>query len=429
MTCTSKTSLRRCPWRRSLPSDLGTHSLRAPGRPGRFELLLPWAALNEVLTALRSSGDRVRIVRDGRRVPVEEYLWQPRHAMGSRLRLHAVHRMLSQGATLVVDAIDEMVPAIGALAASFEDVFRARVGVNVYAGFRRQHGFDLHWDDHDTVILQVAGRKAWRVFAPTRLHPLREDVAAAPAPSSAATPSWEGLLEDGTLLYMPRGWWHVATPVDEPSLHLTFGLYHQTGADLLDWIATRARAHVEARQDLPHLSDPERQRAYIVELGERLRTLLAATSIDDYLTWQETHLPVRSTFTLPCVEPALQAAAHEHTTVRLTGVRRLWLRESRLGELVFELAGETWRCDPALRPALLTLSGRPRRLSDVFASVPDAQRHALKTLLGVLAASGELAYSADDHVDPGAAQCPEPARLKTGPTILLQGQAISGTPD
>ena len=49
------------------------------------------------------------------------------------------------------------------------------------------------------------------------------------------------LLEAGDLLYIPRGWWHVAMPLDEPTLHLTVGVNNLTGADFLRWFADRLR--------------------------------------------------------------------------------------------------------------------------------------------------------------------------------------------
>ena len=117
------------------------------------------------------------------------------------------------------------------LAESLERVFRVRIQVNAYAGWRTSHGFDLHWDDHDVFILQIAGRKKWKVYGMTRKYPLARDVE--PATDKPDTPLWEGMLEDGDLLYIPRGWWHVATPLDEPTLHLTVGVNNPNGADLL----------------------------------------------------------------------------------------------------------------------------------------------------------------------------------------------------
>ncbi|MGH3831563.1 MAG: JmjC domain-containing protein [Pseudonocardiaceae bacterium] len=34
-------------------------------------------------------------------------------------------------------------------------------------------GFDLHWDDHDVIVVQLAGSKMWEVRGTSRPAPLR----------------------------------------------------------------------------------------------------------------------------------------------------------------------------------------------------------------------------------------------------------------
>ena len=53
------------------------------------------------------------------------------------------------------------------------------------------------------------------------------------------------------LLYIPRGWWHVATPLDEPTLHLTVGVNNPNGADFLAWYVDRLKTSEDVRRDLP----------------------------------------------------------------------------------------------------------------------------------------------------------------------------------
>ena len=109
---------------------------------------------------------------------------------------------LAQGATMIIDAIHEVAPAAAQLTASMEEALSCVCVSNLYAGWRSQRGFDLHWDPHEVFVLQLSGRKRWQVFAPTRLHPLGDDIETAPKPT--APPVWEGILNDGDLLYLPR---------------------------------------------------------------------------------------------------------------------------------------------------------------------------------------------------------------------------------
>ena len=62
---------------------------------------------------------------------------------------------------------------------------------------------------------------------------------------SAAEPpagaSLDQVLEPGDLLYIPRGCYHVAVPMNEAALHLTVGVKNPRGLDLLLWIVNRLR--------------------------------------------------------------------------------------------------------------------------------------------------------------------------------------------
>ena len=218
-----------------LASTWGRSYRHVKGPAGKFARLLPWERLNDILRRHRLDFPRLRLMRDGKPVPLASYL---RHVTPARHkrpipRLLPVGftRHLREGATLVLDAVDEFSAPLEELAEGLEQTFREHVQINCYAGWRTTRGFDLHWDDHDVFILQVAGRKRWRVYGETRPHPVVADPEPVPRPDGE--PLWEDVLAAGDLLYIPRGWWHVAFPLDEPTLHLTVGIHNRTGLDLL----------------------------------------------------------------------------------------------------------------------------------------------------------------------------------------------------
>ena len=214
------------------------------GGAGKFAGLMPWARLNEILRRHRLDYPRLRLVRDGETLAASACLRYNAPRRGRqpipRLKPADLLAQLRRGATLVLDAVDELSAPAEELAAALEHQFRESVQINCYAGFRTTHGFDLHFDRHDVFILQVAGRKRWRVYGETRPHPVADDIE--PAAKPAGPPLWEGVLEDGDVLYMPRGWWHVAEPLDEPTLHLTVGVHKRTGLDFMKWLTQRLRA-------------------------------------------------------------------------------------------------------------------------------------------------------------------------------------------
>lgn len=346
-----------------------------PGESGKFSDLLPWRLLNDILQQHRLEPPRLRLTREGKPVPASNYVsYQTNRKRATQQipRLNATEftRELREGATLVLDAVDELCPPVTKLAEAMERVFRVRIQVNAYAGWRTSHGFDLHWDDHDVFILQIAGRKDWKVYGMTRKYPLVKDVAKAEAPK---TPIWEGRLEEGDLLYIPRGWWHVATPLDEPTLHLTVGVSNPTGIELLNWVVERLRKSADVRRDLPLFASAAEQQAYI----ERIRTVLAGGLSQDLLTKYFSELDAnakpRPKLSLPwTATPQILPPAGTPFSVKWNGAREIELRD-RPGEVHLTACGRVWRFAAAARPMLDRLiSGSLTSISEL-AAMSDAE--------------------------------------------------------
>ena len=112
---------------------------------------------------------------------------------------------LSGGATLVFSGCEEVHPPLRELCVSLEMLFHRRVVANLYAGWRRDNGFDIHFDTQDVIILQVSGRKRWKVWGPTLTYPIEKYVpnrSCGPAPVSE--PLWDCVLEPGGMLHILR---------------------------------------------------------------------------------------------------------------------------------------------------------------------------------------------------------------------------------
>lgn len=144
------------------------------GWRGKFAYLLPWDQFNTILTEHRLDFPRLRLARDGKSLPASSYLKHTRSARQTtaipRLLSEELTKQLRQGATLVLDAVDELFRPLRELAEALEYFFHEHVQINAYAGWQTARGFDLHFDDHDVFILQVAGRKRWKVYGMTEAY-------------------------------------------------------------------------------------------------------------------------------------------------------------------------------------------------------------------------------------------------------------------
>lgn len=327
-----------------LASTWGRTYKHIRGRRGKFASLLPWERLNDILRQHRLDFPRLRLMRDGKSLPVTSYL---RYTSGTRRktptpRLQPVKftSQLRAGATLVLDAVDELHTPLEDLATELEFFFHERVQINSYAGWHTSRGFDLHWDDHDVFILQVTGRKHWRIYGETRPHPLAGET---DNPKPDGAPLWEATLEDGDFLYIPRGWWHVAEPLEEPTLHLTVGIHKRTGLDLLQWLAEQLRATSETfRQDLPRLASTAERAAHVARLKEELLAGWNENFLERYFSELDASAEPRPQLSLPWSATAQILPPGKDVRVRLVAPRPLNLQSAN-GVVEFSCHKKRWR--------------------------------------------------------------------------------------
>lgn len=332
---------------------------RFPGSPGRFTSLFNLGALQEWLNATRWDPERIFLIESGRRFDPSTYLSNPKSPRGWRPIGAAVQRLLCEGATLVVNAVDEIPSGLAKLAEELEDLFDVTVGVNLYATRGGKQAFDAHWDDHDVFVIQLAGRKHWQVWRPTVLHPLVIAPKQIPPPQDDV---WNGEIVDGDVLYLPRGWWHRAQGVGDESVHLAVGIQESTGHDLVSLVIKRLLESSTFRAPLPR--DPDSPDATAWQETARQEWINAWTP-DVLQEFRERES--RKAFARPCLDLPFgngvpRRGDVEHR-VRLARARRIMMRP-RDDRYVDLLVGSTAiRATPELADVL-----RPLRHT-VFTSV------------------------------------------------------------
>jgi ribosomal protein L16 Arg81 hydroxylase len=327
-----------------LASSWGKSYRHVRGKRGKFARMLPWDILNEILTAHRLDYPRLRLMQDGKSLPTSSYIRYVGAGKGKspipRLLQVELESQLRSGATLVLDAVDELYGPIRKLATGLERVFHERVQVNCYAGWRVSRGFDLHWDDHDVFIVQVAGRKRWDVYGMTTPYPLKG--AGEPIPKPTHDPIWSETLEDGDVLYIPRGWWHVAVPLDEPTLHLTVGIHNRTGIDLFRWLGDRLRSSETYRKDLPRFESPEARCEYMETLRRELLEEWNADLLTHYFSEMDAMAEPRASFGLPFSATSEAMPLEDESVLRINAPRPLDLKITD-GVLEFTCNQKRWR--------------------------------------------------------------------------------------
>src|SRR5713226_8436987 len=248
------------------------------GSADRFSGLLSWTALNQILEHHWRETYRFRLACQGR--DLEPASYADLGGFTPRIRSKDVTDHLRRGATLSFDAIDELHAPLTCLAESFEAFFRGGTKINVYAGWRALHGLDLHRDDHEIFILHVDGRKRWLLYGFSVDGIDCGELSRASVPPAGALADL--VLEPGDLLYIPRGCYHVAVPMNEPALHLTLGVKNPRGIDLLLWMVERLRASDVGDRDLPYLAGAAERLRYSEALRNALLGGLAPDLVEQY---------------------------------------------------------------------------------------------------------------------------------------------------
>jgi ribosomal protein L16 Arg81 hydroxylase len=338
------------------------------GRPDRFEWLLSWPRLNELIRDQRPASPRFRLMKAGRSLPEGIYQRTVQTLRGP-LRLLDPSQLLAElrgGATLVWDAIDQGHPPIRAIKQAVERALRALVFVNMYASWGTLGGVGDHWDDHDVFVVQVIGRKNWRVHPATRKWPMPDEDFGDEAPVEYAH---EWMLEAGGVLYLPRGWWHRVTPVNEPSLHLTIGVLRPTNADFLLWLLDRAKASDLVRQDFPITRDDAARTAHAAALRSVLEEWLQPSSIALYGQEQDDTHYLDPRPTLQAVGECSPEAWDPNSEALFLSTRAQI--QDRGADVALVVAGTEWRAPKEAEPLLSALvNGQPVRIGTLLEGVP-----------------------------------------------------------
>ncbi|XP_006884761.1 PREDICTED: bifunctional lysine-specific demethylase and histidyl-hydroxylase NO66 [Elephantulus edwardii] len=143
--------------------------------------------------------------------------------------------------------------------AVLQEQFGSMAGSNVYLTPPNSQGFAPHYDDIEAFVLQLEGRKHWRVYRP---RVTAEELALTSSRNftqeDLGEPVLQTVLEPGDLLYFPRGFIHQAECQDGVhSLHITLSTYQRnTWGDFIEGVLPLAlqaamEENVEFRRGLP----------------------------------------------------------------------------------------------------------------------------------------------------------------------------------
>ncbi|MCW8087767.1 cupin domain-containing protein [Sabulicella glaciei] len=304
--------------------------------PARFAGLLSVSDLDAHLRTDGARSPRVSMADEAREgsagVPEDEFALPD-----GRVDLPRLLGRFDAGASLVLSQFHETHPPLQRFCRGLEKLFLHAVQANIYLTPPGAQGFRTHYDTHDVLVLQVEGRKRWRVWdgerveRPTRRTPWPGHLAPEGEPHLVS-------LAPGDALYLPRGVMHdAATEPGERSLHITIGLLEPSWAQAIRALVDAAELDDPAlREAVPtwRIGETEFESALAAKLArlagaeqaERLANLLL-----EQLSRDRQPLPARGLFA-PMPEGALRLSdgMHHHLAQAPDGAASLHWSGGRL---------------------------------------------------------------------------------------------------
>jgi len=161
--------------------------------------------------AARDDVESRLVRRDGRR-------W---HLRRGPLPRRAIPPLAQRGWTLLVQGLDLHLESAHQLMSRFRFVPDARLDDLMLSYASDGGGVGPHIDSYDVFLLQVAGRRRWRIARSPARPAWRDDVPLRMLAHLRAEQEW--LLEPGDMLYLPPGWAHDGVAVGGDCMTASIG--------------------------------------------------------------------------------------------------------------------------------------------------------------------------------------------------------------
>ncbi len=252
------------------------------------------AAVDELVSSRGLRTPFIRVAKDGSTLPTRDFTSGGGVGAGiaDQVDDSKLSALFADGATLVLQALHRTWPPLIDFTQQLATELGHPVQVNAYVTPPQSRGFDDHYDVHDVVVLQVSGRKRWRIHEPVHPAPLRDqpwtDRREAVAEAAATPPLIDAVMQPGDCLYLPRGYLHAATALGDVSTHLTFGVHtwtrHALARTMLDRALLDVAGDLDVRTSLPlgaQVGNPRDVAPDVELVRDRLLQAIGGLSADD----------------------------------------------------------------------------------------------------------------------------------------------------
>ena len=201
------------------------------GDPDFYRNLFTLRDVDRLLFTSRFRPGEYRIAERGEGIDLQ---WRNTEDPDATPPISEFYKEFNAGKSIVLHGLNLRWPAMDTVTRLLTRALSCAVTTNVYLTPAGAQAYPLHYDTHDFFVLQLHGKKNWRLYeTKQRIKPIRELVPLADDPFQPGDMIDNFDLEAGDLLYVPRGIPHDAVSNDGTSLHLTVGLHGMTWYELM----------------------------------------------------------------------------------------------------------------------------------------------------------------------------------------------------
>jgi hypothetical protein len=228
--------------------------------------------LKAAIQFLPEESEKLKLVFNGMGIPLSKIKKEGNIDFDILMRQHR------GGATILFNMLCEHSNRLQLFNKHLEAIFDGNAHTNFYGTPTNSRGFKPHSDSHDVLILQVKGSKDWAFYkAKAKVLNIRKAFS-----DEEIELTEEVRMEEGDLMYIPRGLLHAAKATDEISWHLTIGITGYYWSDLLrDMIEQNIPLNNQLQKVVPKgLS----QEAIYSEINHFVKNTKFEFSIDKALT-------------------------------------------------------------------------------------------------------------------------------------------------
>ncbi|HWD49591.1 MAG TPA: cupin domain-containing protein, partial [Rhizomicrobium sp.] len=171
---------------------------------------------------------------------------------GNSVDIDQIISYMAMGFSLNLSRINQHADHLRRLCENVRLKVREQIKMGVIVTTGEGGAFTLHYDPEDLIILQVEGKKRWKIFGPPVVNPL-QGAAQNPPPEDALL--FDELLEEGDFLFVPAGNWHRCENQSARSLHLGIFFQPPRGVDVIKALTSKLLDDDKFRVPLTRLED------------------------------------------------------------------------------------------------------------------------------------------------------------------------------